>query len=112
MNAPVGAELGRVIRRLGRRDVLPAYHERLRGIAFWLAPLEHATPIRVIITLQALAVLSQRRDYDDIAAAFNDFQEFQARIEVAAMTKYEKIRPRIELFEGAPTFLLMTGDHV
>ncbi|MFZ5679657.1 hypothetical protein ACVIJ6_003209 [Bradyrhizobium sp. USDA 4369] len=90
----------------------PSYHKKLRGIAFWINPPGRTDGIRVIVTLQALAGLSGKRDYADLEDAWDAFAAAHDLIESAARIKYERIKDRIGLFEGTPTFLLMTGDRI
>ena len=85
-------------------------HGELRAIGFWMivkgaAPVK---PIRVFVSYEALARLD-RFDIRDFAAAFEHFERFRARIEVAASEKFDRDGPDAEKYEGMPTIRLTSN---
>ncbi|MEW6394995.1 MAG: hypothetical protein AB1582_10640 [Pseudomonadota bacterium] len=91
----------------------PTFHPRLRGIAFRMMSKEDQAhcKVRVIVTLHALAEMD-RTSVDNETTALECFKRFRGRIEAAASIKFGLLGPRVEEFEGLPTFLLMTGDKI
>jgi hypothetical protein len=95
-------------------DFKPTPHERLRGISFLMqaSNRQHDRQrVRVIVTLQALASLSEAK-VDDMSTALESFEMLRDKLAAAAASKYSQIGSQIQDYEGVPTFLLMTGDAV
>jgi hypothetical protein len=91
----------------------PVYDDRLRGMSFQMVSNNGADlqQVRVVVTVQALADLAHA-DVDDSSTAADAFEHLRAAIESAASVKFDRIGPRIEPYQGMPTFLLMTGDPI
>jgi len=93
--------------------VKPVYDDRLRGMSFRMVSNGAAAPqpVRVVVTVQALADLVHA-NVDDCSAATEAFDHLRAATEAAATVKFDRIGPAIQPYEGVPTFLLMTGDPI
>ena len=91
----------------------PIYDDRLRGMSFQMVSNDAAAPrpVRVIVTVQALADLL-RAKVDEPSTAAEAFEHLRAAIEAAATVKFDRIGPAIQPYQGMPTFLLMTGDPI
>lgn len=91
----------------------PIYHDRLRGMSFQMVSNggTAAQPVRVVVTVHALADLAHAK-VDDSSTAAKAFENLRAAIEAAASVKFDRIGPTIQPYEGMPTFLLMTGDPI
>jgi hypothetical protein len=88
-------------------------HGELRAIGFWMT-VKGATPVkpvRVFVSYEALAQLDPL-DIRDFAAAFQHFDRFRARIEVAASEKFDREGPDPEKYEGMPTVRLTSNDPI
>ena len=95
----------------------PVFHKKLRGLAIQMVSQivsqgdEAPRPIRVIVTFQALASMSETH-IEVLPAALQCLERLRERIEIAASVKFDRIGPNIEEYEGVPTFLSMTGDSI
>jgi hypothetical protein len=91
----------------------PIYDDRLRGMRFQMVSNDAAAPqpVRVVVTVHALADLLHAK-VDDSCTAAEAFERLRAAIEAAATVKFDRIGPAIQPYEGVPTFLLMTGDPI
>ena len=88
-------------------------HGELRAVGFWMTvkganPIQ---PVRVFISYEALADLDPT-DVGDLAAAFDHFDRFRARIEAAASDKFDRVGSDAEKYEGMPTVRLITSDPI
>ena len=86
-------------------------HCELRAIGFWMT-VKGATPVkpvRVFVSYEALADLDPF-DIPDLAAAFEHFERFRARIETAASDKYDRYGSDADKYEDMPTIRLTTND--
>ena len=93
----------------GRSKPIP--HSELRAVGFWMTvegsnPVQ---PVRVFVSYEALADLDPS-NIRDLAAAFDHFDRFLARIEAAASEKFDRLGPDAEKYEGMPTIRLTTND--
>jgi Protein of unknown function (DUF1488) len=93
----------------GRSKAIP--HSELRAVGFWMTvkgsnPVQ---PVRVFVSYEALADLDPS-NIRDLAAAFDHFDRFSARIEAAASEKFDRLGPDAEKYEGMPTIRLTTND--
>jgi len=88
-------------------------HGELRAIGFWMSVKGAAPvrPVRVFVGYEALARLDPF-DVRDVAAAFEHFDRFRARIEEAASDKFDRDGPDAEKYEGMPTIRLTTNDPI
>lgn len=93
--------------------VKPIYDDRLRGIGFQMVSNNGvaAKPVRVVVTVHALADLIHA-EVNDSSTAAEAFERRRAAIEAAATVKFDRIGPAIQPYQGMPTFLLMTGDPI
>jgi hypothetical protein len=88
-------------------------HSELRAIGFWMIvrgsnPVQ---PVRIFVSYEALAELDPA-NIRDLAAAFEHFDRFQARIEAAATDKFDREGPDAEKYEGMPTIRLTSRDAI
>jgi hypothetical protein len=95
--------------REGRSKAIP--HSELRAVGFWMTvkgsnPVQ---PVRVFVSYEALADLDPS-NIRDLAAAFDHFDRFLARIEAAASEKFDRLGPDAEKYEGMATIRLTTTD--
>jgi hypothetical protein len=88
-------------------------HPEIRSIGFWMTvkgavPVQ---PIRVFVSYEALANLDLT-NIRDFAAAFEHFDKFRDRIEVAASNKFDWVGPDADKYEGLPTVRLTSNDAI
>jgi Protein of unknown function (DUF1488) len=88
-------------------------HSELRAIGFWMSvkgshPIQ---PVRVFVSFEALAEL-EPTDIRDLAAVFDHFDKFRARIESAASEKFDRDGPDAEKYEGVQTVRLTATDEI
>jgi hypothetical protein len=88
-------------------------HSELRAIGFWMSvkgslPIQ---PVRVFVSFEALAEL-EPANIGDLAAAFDHFDKFRARIEAAASDKFDRDGPDAEKYEGMQTVRLSVNDAI
>jgi hypothetical protein len=88
-------------------------HSELRAVGFWMTvkgaiPIQ---PVRVFVSYEALAQLDPF-DIRDLAAAFEHFDRFRARIEAAAGDKFDRDGPDAEKYEGMLTIRLTINDPI
>jgi hypothetical protein len=88
-------------------------HGELRAVGFWMTvkAVNPIQPVRVFISYEALADLDPADDRD-LAAAFDHFDRFRARIEAAASDKFDRVGSDAEKYEGMPTVRLITSDMI
>ena len=88
-------------------------HGELKAIGFWMTVTgtNPVQPVRVFISYAALADLDPG-NIRDLAAAFEHFDKFRARIEVAASNKFDRNGFEAEKYEGMPTVRLTTDDPI
>ena len=81
------------------------------GVGFGMVTNGGASPqpVRVVVTFEALAGAGHV-NIIRFPAALACFESLRSRVEAAASTKFDRIGPRVQAFEGLPTILLMTGD--
>jgi len=89
----------------------PFLHRGLRGVGFAMVtngggPREQ---VRVVVTFEALAEAGHV-EIIRFPEALACFDTLRSRVEAAASTKFDRIGPEVQPFEGLPTILLMTGE--
>jgi len=91
----------------------PFLHGRLRGVGFGMVTNGGGAPerVRVVVTFEALAEAGHVEiiRFPDALACFD---LLRGRVEAAASTKFDRIGPAVQPFEGVPTILVMTGDAI
>ena len=89
----------------------PFLHEGLHGVGFGMIANDGGSreSVRVVVTFEALAAAGHVEiiRFPDALACFDTLR---SRVEAAASTKFDRIGPAIQPFEGVPTILLMTGE--
>jgi hypothetical protein len=89
----------------------PFLHRGLRGVGFGMIAGGGGSreQVRVVVTFEALAEAGHVNiiRFPDALACF---ETIRSRVETAASTKFDRIGPRLQAFEGVPTILLMTGE--
>ena len=98
---------------VGDAGFQPFLHKRLRGIGFAMNANGGGPPqrVRVVVTFEALAEASHV-NIIRFPTALACFDTLRSRVEAAASTKFDRIGPGLQEFEGIPTVLLMTGDPI
>jgi hypothetical protein len=88
-------------------------HGELRAIGFWMTvkATKPVQPVRVFVSCEALFQLDPY-DIRDVAATFEHFDRFRARIEAAASEKFDRDGSDAEKYEGMPTIRLTTDDSI
>ena len=88
-------------------------HDTHRAIGFWMSvegsnPIQ---PVRVLISYEALAELDPT-NVRDLAAAFEHFDKFRSRIEMAASKRFDRGGIEPEKYENMPLIRLTTDDPI
>jgi hypothetical protein len=98
---------------VGDAQSQPFLHNGLRGVGFAMIASGGGSRgnVRVIVTFEALAEAGHVgiiRFPETLAC----FDVLRSRVEAAASTKFDRIGPAVQPFEGVPTILVMTGEAI
>ena len=89
----------------------PVLHSDLQALGFWMS-IQGRTPVqpvRIYVTYDALAELDPT-NVGDLYAALENFDRLRGQIEAAASTKFDRLGPDADKYEGLPGILITTDD--
>ncbi len=96
---------------IGDPSSRPFLHGGLRGVGFGMIANGGSSheSVRVVVTFEALAGAAHV-EIIHFPEALACFDTLRSRVEAAASTKFDRIGPSVQPFEGVPTILVMTGE--